>query len=121
MYTSDTTIPIKRLQLDRASGVLVESPTKELFLRGPIPLAWLDRAAALPGKALHVALALWWLHGVTKGKSFKLTQRALDFLHVSRDATDCGLARLEHAGLIQVERRSGQRPIVLINQQASVR
>lgn len=113
-YTFDRNVPVRRLQLDRTSGVLAAAPREALFLRGPVPLEWLGRAAALPGKTLNVAIALWWRHGITKGKPFKLTQQALKYLHVERDAAGAGLVRLERAGLIKVERRAGQRPIISI-------
>ncbi|MDA0995217.1 MAG: hypothetical protein O3A13_16520 [Proteobacteria bacterium] len=115
-YPPDHRIPVKRLQLDRESGVLAESPAKPLFLRGPIPMAWLEKAAELPGKTINVALALWWLHGMNDGKAFKLTGKALAYLHVSRDATYNGLERLEKIGLIQVERKPGSRPTISILQ-----
>ena len=105
-------VPVKRLQLDASTGKLVESPKAALFLRGPIPLDWLGSAAALPGKTLHVGIALWWLHGMAKGKPFKLTQKALLTLNVERDAASAALVRLEQAGLIRVERKPGQRPAV---------
>ena len=108
----DRDVPVKRLQLDGVTGKLVESPKAALFLRGPIPLAWLGSAAALPGKTLHVGIALWWLHGMAKGKPFKLTQMALQNLNVERDAASAALVRLEQAGLIRVTRKSGQRPMV---------
>lgn len=108
----DRDIPVKRLQLDGVTGKLVESPKAALFLRGPIPLAWLGSAAALPGKTLHVGIALWWLHGMAKGKPFKLTQKALQTLNVERDAASAALMRLEQAGLIRVVRPPGQRPMV---------
>jgi len=112
--TSDLHVPVKRLQLDVATGTLVVSPKKELFLRGPIPLEWLGVAAQLPGKTLNVAIALWWRHGMANGKLFKLTRTALTILNVGRDAASAGLARLEQAGLIQVKRQPGQRPLVSI-------
>ena len=113
-YTSDRHVPVRRLQLDRASGALAAAPREALFLRGPVPLEWLGKAAALPGKTLNVAIALWWRHGMAKGKPFKLTQQALKYLHVERDAASSGLVRLERAGLVRVERRPGQRPIISI-------
>ena len=109
-HICDFRIPVRRLQLDRASGGLAAAPHRELFVRGPIPLEWLRKAAALPGKTLNVALALWWRHGLAKGKPFKLTRAALEYLNVERDAASVGLVRLERAGLIQVERKPGQRP-----------
>jgi len=117
MYTpppSDIHIPVRRFQLNVETGTLVEIPQKAPFLRGPIPLAWLSEAAKLPGKTLNVALALWWRHGMARGKPFKLTRKALKTLNVERDAASAGLARLEQAGLIQVERKPGQRPTVSI-------
>jgi DNA-binding MarR family transcriptional regulator len=102
------------LQLDCTNGKLVESQKAALFLRGPIPLNWLGSAAALPGKTLHVGIALWWLHGMARGKPFKLTQKALQTLNVERDAAGAALARLEKAGLIRVVRKPGQRPTVSV-------
>lgn len=112
--TPDHDVPVRRLQLDIKTGALVSSPEKEPFLRGPIPLEWLSKAAALPGKTLNVAIGLWWLYGMTKGKPFKLTQRPLQYMHVGRDAASDGLVRLELAGLIKVERKRGQRPTITI-------
>ena len=111
-YIVDRDISVKRLQLDRATGVLAVAPYRELFLRGPVPMGWLGKAAALHGKTLHVAIALWWRHGIAKGQPFKLTQQVTKCLHVGRDAASEGLVRLERAGLIQVERRPGKRPII---------
>lgn len=102
----DRDISVKRLQLD-ATGKWVESPKAALFLRGPIPLPWLGSAASLPGKTLQVGIALWWLHGMAKGKPFKLTQKALQTLNVERDAASAALLRLEQAGLIRVVREPG--------------
>ena len=108
----DRGVPVKRLQLDATTRKLIESPKAALFLRGPIPLAWLGSAASLPGKTLHVGIALWWLHGVAKGRPFKLTQKALQTMNVERDAASAALVRLELAGLICVVRKPGQRPTV---------
>jgi len=112
--TSNADVPVRRLQLDSVTGKLVVAPKKILFLRGPIPLEWLSRATVLLGKTLNVAIALWWLHGMANGKPFKLTRMALKYLSVGRDAASDGLVRLEQAGLIHVQRKMGQRPVVSI-------
>ena len=39
------------------------------FLRGPVPLDWLSRAAALPGRSLHVAMAVWFMAGLRKSRT----------------------------------------------------
>jgi hypothetical protein len=111
---SDRDIPVKRLQLNVVTNKLEFTPRKELFLRGPIPLEWLAKAAALPGKTLNVAIALWWHHGMAKDQPFKLTRRALKSLSVERDAAGLALTRLEQAGLIRVERNPGQRPTITL-------
>jgi hypothetical protein len=114
MYTSDSDIPVRRLQLSSATGTLVAAPKKDPFLRGPIPLDWISSAAHLPGKTLNLAIAVWWRHGMSNGKPFKLTQTALKKLNVERDAERAGLARLEQEGLIKVERKPGQRPTIQV-------
>src|SRR5688500_12227922 len=68
------------------------------FLRGPIPLAWLHRAAGLPGKALAIGLALWFLHGCRKRWTVRLTRRTLQRFGVGRKPGYLGLQNLEGAG-----------------------
>ena len=111
---NDQNIPVIRLQLDRNSGVLVEVPLKDLFLKGPIPMDWLSRAARLPGKAINVALAICWLSGMAKNAPVKLTKKALALLNVSRDAATDGVTRLEDAGLIRVTRSPGRSHVVSV-------
>ena len=107
-------IPVKRVRHDSSSGQYIDAPMSVPFLKGPIPMAWLNAAARLPGKTLNVGLAIWWLAGMSNTTAFKLTRKALDQLAVSRDAASDGLKRLEDNGLILVKRSSGQRPIVEI-------
>lgn len=104
----------KRLRLDFGTGKLVSNPKKKLFLRGPVPMDWLSQAAELPGKTLNVALAIWWLNGMTQSEYFKLTRKSLSLLCIKRDAASISLKRLEGAGLIKVQRKVGQRPIISI-------
>lgn len=104
----------KRLRLDVATGKLVSNPKKKLFLRGPVPMDWLSQAAELPGKTLNVALAIWWINGMTQSESFKLTRKSLSLLCIKRDAASTSLKRLEGAGLIKVQRKVGQRPVISI-------
>ena len=84
------------------------------FLKDPISIDWLSRAAAQPGKALNVALAIQWLAGMSKGQSVKVTQKALEYFHVSKDAYRDALNRLELAGLVVVTRLPGQRADIRI-------
>jgi len=110
----DSKIPVRRLQLTHSTGKLTPCPKSELFLKGPVPLNWLNKAATLSGKTLNVGIALWWQHGMSNGKPFKLTRKSLQSLCIERDASSDALRRLEQAGLISVERNPGQRPTVWI-------
>ena len=113
-YRDDKSIPVKRIRLDSSSGQYIDTPMSVPFLKGPIPIAWLNIAAKLPGKALHVGIAIWWLAGMSITTSFKLTRKALNQLGVSRDAASDALRRLEVNGLILVKRLPGQRSTVEI-------
>jgi hypothetical protein len=114
MYRDDRSIPVKRIRLDSSSGQYIDAPMSVPFLKGPIPMTWLNAAAKLPGKTLNVGIAIWWLAGMSKNTSFKVTGKALDQLGVSRDAASDALKRLEEHGLILVKRSPGQRPSVQI-------
>ena len=114
MYIDDKSIPVKRVRLDSSTGKYIGAPLTVPFLKGPIPMAWLNEAAKLPGKAINLGLAIWWLDGMAKTKTFKLTGKALDQLDISRDAAADALKRLEGRGLIRVQRAPGQRPTVEI-------
>jgi hypothetical protein len=114
MYVDDKSIPVKRVRHDSSTGKYMDAPLTTPFLKGPIPMAWLNEAAKLPGKALNLGIAIWWLAGMAKTNTFKLTGKALDQLDVSRDAASSGLKRLEAQGLIRVQRAAGQRPTVEI-------
>ena len=114
MSISDLKIPVKRLRPNLESGQMEEVPQSVPFLKGPIPLWWLTRAAKLPGKATALGIALWWLHGMSKDSAVKLTGKALAAMNVSRDAATDGLRRLEADGLVTVQRAKGKRPVVHI-------
>jgi DNA-binding MarR family transcriptional regulator len=99
-------------RLNALTGEYSGAPLTEPFLKGPIPMAWLKAAAELPGKAFQLGIAIWWLRPMSKSENFKLTQKALDYVGISRDATYDALKRLEARGLIRVQRSPGRRPIV---------
>ena len=119
MYIDDKSIPVKRVRLDSSTGKYIGAPLTGPFLKGPIPMAWLNEAAKLPGKAINLGIAIWWLAGMAQTKTFKLTGKALAQLGVSRDAAADALKRLEGRGLIRVQRAPGQRPTVEILSVAS--
>jgi hypothetical protein len=84
------------------------------FLKGPIPIAWLMKASALPGKAFQTGIVLWYLCGLRKNETVVLANGLLEQFHISRKAKYRCLRALEGAGLIAVEGRKNRNPRVTI-------
>src|SRR5436309_2835357 len=80
----------------------------ERFLKGPLPWTWLTLAMRQPGKALHVALAIWQHAGMANSGTIKVNLSRLD--GVTHSAASRGLNALERAGLVTVLRQKGQSP-----------
>ena len=93
---------------------LIKPGRKERFLKGPVPLPWLEAAARLPGKSLHTGVALWYSAGLTRSQSVPLSNVAGDRFGLDRNAKYRALAWLEGAGLVRVERKLGRSPVVTI-------
>lgn len=88
-------------------------PTNRLacrFVKGPIKLPWLLKAAALSGKSpLLLALALHFQAGLTKSKSdIRLTSKLKNEFSLRERTARNAVKNLEAAGLIAVERKAGQ-------------
>jgi hypothetical protein len=88
--------------------------TGERFLRGPVPMAWLEQAGRLSGKALHVGLYAWHLAGMSRSMTLKLSTTKLQKIGISRQAAYKALAELERQRLLLVERRRGRCATVTI-------
>jgi hypothetical protein len=86
----------------------------ELFLTGPVPWPWLERAGALPGKALHVAVRLWHEVGLTRTLKVSISMTGMARMGISRFAASRGLSALEGAGLVTVVRHAGRKPQVVV-------
>ena len=85
------------------------------FLKGPIPWNWLLTACALPGKALAVALQLWFMSGIERSDQVALNiTRFAKLVGVSRDTVARSLIRLEEVGLVSVQRSPGSNPRITI-------
>ena len=85
----------------------------ELFIKGPIPMGWLSKAAGLPGKSLHVALAAWFKCAI-EGNGASLPRSALKRFGVGPRAGRQAMARLHAAGLLQVVMHRGRAPVVTV-------
>lgn len=106
---ADTVVPYR---LNRRTGEYEPVPPKQLFIKGPIPLDWITTANSLPGKAGAVGLGLWFLKGVTCSNVVKVTSQVEQIAGCSRKAVYAALEALEAAGLVQVQKSPGRRPIV---------
>jgi hypothetical protein len=108
---------ISKLKLGRSDG-RSETPGYLVrdgkFLRGPIPLEWLSRAANAPGKALHVAVAIWHRRFLTKSLTVDLNLSRLSTFGLTRDAARRGLQALEEEGLVVAQRVQGRKAQVTI-------
>ena len=111
-----------RLRLSSSSTSTAVRPAARLphhqrgskFLKGPIPLVWLTAAATQPGRALHVALAIWFLAGIKRAPTIALPTSLLSAFGVDRYAGYRGLNALERVRLVSVIRHPGRLPIVTI-------
>jgi hypothetical protein len=109
------TLPPRSLPAKRAKAPRHKSG--DHFLRGPIPMDWLYAAAVASGhgSGFKVAVALWYLSGLNRqARTVQLSGSVLRDMGVDRYAGYRGLASLEQAGLVRVERHPGRHPVVTI-------
>ncbi len=71
-------------------------------------------AGKQPGRALHVAVVLWYRAGMGGGNAVRLTASARTEIGLKPDAASRGLAALEKAGLVSVVRHAGRIPVVTL-------
>ena len=88
-------------------------------LQGPVPSDWLAAAARLPGKSLHVGLALWQAAGLQNRQTVLLSNTDVHRFGLDRNAKYRALNWLEEAGLVAVERKQGQSPRVTLLHQGT--
>ena len=98
------------------SNPLPKHKQGERFVRGPIPCDWLQRALACGGKSCNLALALWWRAGMQRCNPIRLTRQVARDFNISPRCVRRLLSKFERAGLVQVARKRGRGPqVVLLN------
>jgi hypothetical protein len=78
-------------------------------------MGWLQAAARQSGKAMCVAVYIWYLAGMIKRSRFPLPTGELNRFGVDRFAQYRALTELAAAGLVSVERHRGRHPIITLN------
>lgn len=100
-----------RLRGDRAPPVGPEPGG--IFVRGPLPWAWLSIASKLSATSLRLGLALFLEQGFRSSSIVKVARSRLAELGVSRQAAYRAVDLLAEHGLIEViERRRGRQMVV---------
>lgn len=95
-------------------GFTKGAKSEDLFLKGPIPLSWIQRVTSLPGKTLHVALAIRWLSDMNPGARVKISKKAMKAFGFSADTCRDALKRLEAIGVIEVQSLPGQMSLITL-------
>ena len=115
MRAQISTPPERRHAWSAATGSYAPAPEKSAgFIKGPLPLAWVQQAAGMPGKTLQVGLTLWYLSGLQKSPTVRLASKPLEAMGVSRDAKYEALERLAAAGLVSIAQSPGRAPLVTL-------
>jgi hypothetical protein len=91
-----------------------QSKTARLFLKGPIPFTWLQKANSLGGSTGIVATGLWFYVGINSSKYFKVDSKLDQFTGVTRQTRQHALQKLEIAGLVKISNPKGSYPYVEI-------
>lgn len=87
---------------------------RDAFSNGAVLVSWLEAAARLPGKSLHVGIALWHAAGLAGTSSVSLSNVAGLRFGLDRNAKYRALHWLEGAGLVKVRRKIGRAPVVTL-------
>ncbi|SET86548.1 hypothetical protein SAMN04487962_13313 [Marinobacter segnicrescens] len=96
---------------DRIKEVLRRQQATE----APLNIEWLQLATQLPGRTLHLALALAVESYRRQTATVSLKARELESYGVKPDAASVGLDRLVQAGLVFADRHQGRPAQITIN------
>ena len=92
-----------------------------MFLRGPVPMYWVQRAMHLPGRdVFKIAMLLWFLKGLKNtgnNKDIVYINRwtAAQFGVAARTLKNCLDALVEAKLITYIKQGKGQRPVVRLN------
>lgn len=79
------------------------------FIRGPIPLNWLDGVLSLPGRVpLVVALALVYQSGLEGSATVRFTRKLRNRFGLAARSVSRTLEKMESMGLVRIHRPPGR-------------
>ena len=94
-------------------GCLKEAPQKSQngrFIRGPIPLEWIQKACTVGAEKL--AFYLIYIKGLTGWSKIPLKSTEMERFGLSPKTRRVQLTKLEEAGLVKAEKAVGKKPVV---------
>jgi len=92
-----------------------EKRLTEPFLRGPIPMRWLNESMAISGTATKIGLYLWHISGMNnQNLIIKLNKKLINEFNVSRQTRYRAFQALENAGLLTIEQKNGRYPEITL-------
>ena len=79
-----------------------------LFIKGPIPLAWLNGVLRIDGAVvLRVALALCFQSGIDRRPTVRFTHKLMERFMINPRSATRALEQMEASGLVRVHHRPG--------------
>lgn len=84
------------------------------FVKGPIPLKWVEQACMVGGQEARLAWVIWYRYGLNKGQDFPLSNTIVKSIGLTRHAKGKALKNLEAAGLIVVTCKRGKAPVIKV-------
>ena len=92
----------------------------EHFIKGPIPLDWIQVATQCGGRGTEVGLLLWYAAGWQKKNPVKLTAAICAQLNVHPKTVKRVLVKMGTCGLVRAEFHRGRSPVVTLLRLQSV-
>ena len=104
-----------RLTKGNLDGLVKKPPTRPprhrrggLFLKGPVPLAWLTAAGRLPHRALQTGVLLWFEAGCHRHRVVTFCLARGRVMGMGEQTTRRALHQLAAAGLVSISRKPGR-------------
>ncbi|MCK4377778.1 MAG: hypothetical protein KAW01_00455 [Deltaproteobacteria bacterium] len=84
------------------------------FVKGPIPLDWIQQACRLGSNVARLSWVLWYFDGVKKEDYFNISNINVEKFGIERRQKNKALSLLEEAGLITIKQEEGKSPRVKV-------